>query len=174
MVESAFVLDAQNQVARFQRDGQPRRLDAEVGAFQRRLFSYLAIFGVGIVAVDAVAILIGLRPLDQVRDALAKVREGTAIQLVGTFPAEIQPLAEETKQLIDNNRRIVERARTQVGNLAHSLKYPAGGDAERGARDGRRQGTLIAGQAGAMQEQLDHCLQRARLAAQRGASSTAP
>ena len=52
------------------------------------------------------------------------VREGTAQRLDGTFPAEIEPLANETNALIENNRRIVERSRTQVGNLAHSLKTP--------------------------------------------------
>ena len=34
------------------------------------------------------------------------------------------PLAAEVNQLIDANREIVERARTQVGNLAHALKTP--------------------------------------------------
>ena len=34
------------------------------------------------------------------------------------------PLATEVNQLIDANREIVERARTQVGNLAHALKTP--------------------------------------------------
>ena len=167
VVESEFVLDAQNRVARFRVMGNRSELDAEVGAFQRRLFSYLAIFGVGMVAINAVAILIGLRPLARVRDALAKVREGTAIRLVGTFPAEIQPLAEETNQLIDNNRRIVERARTQVGNLAHSLKTPLAVMLNEARAMGGAKGRLIAGQAGAMQEQLDHYLQRARIAAQR-------
>ena len=34
------------------------------------------------------------------------------------------PLATEVNQLIDANREIVERARTQVGNLAHALETP--------------------------------------------------
>ena len=40
------------------------------------------------------------------------------------FPQDVAPLAAEVNQLIDANREIVERARTQVGNLAHALKTP--------------------------------------------------
>ena len=126
VVESEFVLDAQNRVARFRVMGNRTELEDEIGAFQRRLFTYLSLFGVGMVAINAIAIMIGLRPLVRVREALSKVREGTAQRLAGTFPAEIEPLANETNALIENNKRIVERARTQVGNLAHSLKTPVG------------------------------------------------
>ena len=86
--------------------------------------TYLSLFGVGMIAINAIAILLGLQPLRRVRNALAQVREGTAQRLDGQFPAEIEPLANETNALIENNKRIVERSRTQVGNLAHSLKTP--------------------------------------------------
>ena len=49
VVESEFVLDAQNRVARFRVMGNRTELEGEIGAFQRRLFSYLSLFGVGIV-----------------------------------------------------------------------------------------------------------------------------
>jgi len=45
--------------------------------------------------------------------------------LVPRLPGQdVAPLATEVNQLIDANREIVERARTQVGNLAHALKTP--------------------------------------------------
>ena len=85
----------------------------------------------------------------------------------GGFPAEIEPLANETNALIENNRRIVERSRTQVGNLAHSLKTPLAVLTNEGRAIGGPKGTLVAEQAAAMRDQLDHYLKRARVAAQR-------
>ncbi|TIP38081.1 MAG: histidine kinase, partial [Mesorhizobium sp.] len=84
-----------------------------------------------------------------------------------SFPAEIEPLANETNALIENNRRIVERSRTQVGNLAHSLKTPLAVLINEGRALGGAKGQLIADQAASMQKQVDHYLQRARVAAQR-------
>ena len=83
------------------------------------------------------------------------------------FPTEIEPLANETNALIENNRRIVERSRTQVGNLAHSLKTPLAVLLNEGRALGGDKGRLIADQASAMQTQVEHYLQRARVAAQR-------
>ncbi|TIP09008.1 ATP-binding protein [Mesorhizobium sp.] len=165
--ESEFVLDAKNRAARFRVMGNQTELEQEIGAFQRRLLTYLSLFGVGMIAINAIAILLGLQPLRRVRNALAMVREGTAQRLDGRFPAEIEPLANETNALIENNRRIVERSRTQVGNLAHSLKTPLAVLINEGRALGGAKGKLIAEQAASMQKQVDHYLQRARVAAQR-------
>ncbi|TPJ55280.1 GHKL domain-containing protein [Mesorhizobium sp. B2-6-4] len=165
--ESEFVLDAKNRAARFRVMGNKTELEQEIATFQRRLLTYLSLFGVGMIAINAIAILLGLQPLRRVRDALAMVREGTAQRLDGQFPAEIEPLANETNALIENNRRIVERSRTQVGNLAHSLKTPLAVLLNEGRALGGAKGQLIAEQAASMQKQVDHYLQRARVAAQR-------
>ncbi|WP_283257688.1 MULTISPECIES: ATP-binding protein [Mesorhizobium] len=165
--ESEFVLDAKNRAARFRVMGNQSELEQEIGTFQRRLLTYLSLFGIGMIAINAIAILLGLQPLRRVRNALAMVREGTAQRLDGRFPAEIEPLANETNALIENNKRIVERSRTQVGNLAHSLKTPLAVLLNEGRALGGAKGQLIAEQAASMQKQVDHYLQRARVAAQR-------
>ncbi|RWX66481.1 histidine kinase [Mesorhizobium sp. M4B.F.Ca.ET.089.01.1.1] len=165
--ESEFVLDAKNRAARFRVMGNQTELEQEIATFQRRLLTYLSLFGVGMIAINAIAILIGLQPLRRVHNALAMVREGTAQRLDGRFPAEIEPLANETNALIENNKRIVERSRTQVGNLAHSLKTPLAVLLNEGRALGGAKGQLIAEQAASMQKQVDHYLQRARVAAQR-------
>lgn len=165
--ESEFVLDAKNRAARFRVMGNQTELEQEIGSFQRRLLTYLSLFGVGMIAINAAAILLGLQPLRRVRNALAMVREGTAQRLDGRFPAEIEPLANETNALIENNKRIVERSRTQVGNLAHSLKTPLAVLINEGRALGGPKGQLIAEQASSMQKQVEHYLQRARVAAQR-------
>ncbi|TPM37467.1 ATP-binding protein [Mesorhizobium sp. B2-3-4] len=165
--ESEFVLDAKNRAARFRVMGNKSELEQEIATFQRRLLTYLSLFGIGMIAINAVAILLGLQPLRRVRNALAMVREGTAQKLDGRFPAEIEPLANETNALIENNKRIVERSRTQVGNLAHSLKTPLAVLLNEGRALGGPKGQLIAEQAASMQKQVEHYLQRARVAAQR-------
>lgn len=165
--ESEFVLDQQNRVARFRVMGNRSELEEEIALFEWRLFTYLSLFGVGMIAINAAAILLGLRPLTRVRAALALVRQGSAQRLDGSFPAEIEPLVNETNALIENNRRIVERSRTQVGNLAHSLKTPLAVLLNEGRALGGDKGRLIADQSASMQSQVDHYLRRARVAAQR-------
>ena len=165
--ESEFVLDDENRIARFRVMGNRTELEADIGDFDQQLYIALAIFGAGMIAINAIAILIGLRPLQQVQKALAEIRAGSAHRPDGNFPAEIAPLAAETNELIESNRRIVERARTQVGNLAHSLKTPLAVLTNEARTIGGAKGGLIADQASAMRQQVEHYLQRARMAAQR-------
>ena len=74
-------------------------------------------------------------------------------------------MATEVNQLIDANREIVERARTQVGNLAHALKTPLSvlmneADAESPALPNK-----VREQAEIMRRQVTFYLDRARAAA---------
>lgn len=165
--ESEFVLDEDNRVARFRVMGNRTELETDIAAFDSKLHLYLSLFGAGMIAINALAILIGLTPLRRVRQSLAEIRAGAAQRLEGYFPREIAPLAAETNALIDSNRRIVERSRTQVGNLAHSLKTPLAVLTNEARSIGGAKGTLIADQAAAMRQQVEHYLQRARMAAQR-------
>ena len=79
------------------------------------------------------------------------MREGEAETVTGTYPREIAPLAEEVNELLRSNTQIIERARNQVGNLAHGLKTPlAVLRNEARARQGRS-----AGQGGAVRNRED-------------------
>ncbi len=167
VLESEFVLGDDGQVARFRMMGNYSELQAEVAQFRNRLFTYLGLFGIGVILVNTAAILFGLRPLRAVREALENVRTGQAERLKGEFPTEIAPLANEVNALIDSNRKVIERYRTQVGNLAHSLKTPLAVLSNEAASVGGRTGTLITEQTDRMLSQVQHYLQRARIAAQR-------
>jgi signal transduction histidine kinase len=167
VLESEFELGGEDRIARFRVMGNRTELEADISAFARRLYAYLAMFGAGMIAINAAAILLGLQPLRRVSRALADIRRGSSTKLDGEFPTEIAPLAGETNALIEGNRRIVERARTQVGNLAHSLKTPLAVMMNEGRALKGDRGKIFVEQAGAMQRQLDHYLQRARIAAQR-------
>jgi signal transduction histidine kinase len=167
VAETEVVLDIQGRTARFRIAGNRDVLEADINDFNRNLYLALAIFGFGGLGMNALAILFGLRPLDQARRSLEKIRAGESERLDGDFPREIQPLASEVNALIDSNRRIIERARMQVGNLAHSLKTPLAVLINEARVLEAPHGDLVRSQADAMQVQVQSYLNRARIAAQR-------
>lgn len=167
VAETEVVLDQEGRAARFRVSGNLGVVESDIRAFSNRLYVALAVFGVGSLIVNALAILFGLKPLDEARAALEKIRRGEAERLEGEFPREVQPLATEVNALIDSNRRIIERARMQVGNLAHSLKTPIAVLLNEARVLERPHGELVKGQAEAMQAQVQSYLNRARIAAQR-------
>lgn len=167
VVETEVVLDAENRVARFRVMGNLSEVEGEIADFRYTLYFYLGIFGLGGTLINAAVILFGLRPLDRVRRSLGDIREGKVTRLDEDLPNEIAPLAREMNALIDNNRRIMDRSRTQVGNLAHSLKTPLSVLVNESRTIGGTEGRIIAEQSAAMQVQVQHYLQRARVAAQR-------
>jgi signal transduction histidine kinase len=137
----------------------------QVASFRRRVFLTLAVFGAGLIIATLIQIRWGLRPLDRVRLALAEIRSGRQTRFEGDLPAEIEPLVKELNALLESNQEVVDRARTQVGNLAHALKTPLSVIINE-ARAGR--GTLatkVAEQAALMHRQISHHLDRARIAA---------
>ena len=168
VAETEVVLDGEGRAARFRVTGNLNVVEQDVRDFSNSLYLALAVFGVGSLVVNGLAILYSLRPLDQARVALGKIRGGEAESLEGEFPREIQPLANEINALIDSNRRIVERARMQVGNLAHSLKTPIAVLLNEARTLDTQHGDLVRTQADAMQAQVQTYLSRARIAAQRG------
>lgn len=143
-------------------------VQAEVEAFSRNLVSWVAAFGAGLVLTMLATIWFGLGPLRRIPDALADIRSGRKDRLTGTFPREVQPLVREINALLDHNARVVERARTHVGNLAHALKTPlAVLTNESAAAKGELAGAVKA-QTEIMRQQVEHHLSRARMAARAG------
>jgi signal transduction histidine kinase len=108
----------------------------------------------------------GLGPLRSLQRALANVRSGRARRLVGNYPDEVQLLVHELNALLDHNEKVVERARTHVGNLAHALKTPLSVLKNEIGKDG--QGRGLDTQLDAMQKHIDYYLRQARVAARGG------
>lgn len=99
-------------------------LKAEATAFRQTLVAMLTLLGVGLLIAILVQVRFGLRPLRTLQAKLTAIREGQAERLEGVYTEEIQPVSDELNLLIQANSEIVDRARTQVGNLAHALKTP--------------------------------------------------
>ncbi|MBV8800873.1 MAG: hypothetical protein JOY77_01290 [Alphaproteobacteria bacterium] len=144
--------------------GNMSEVEAEVARFNTMLFWAFAIFGLGLIAAILLQVRIGLRPLRRVSAGLAQVRAGEAPRLDGRFPAEIAPLVRELNSLIDHNAEVVERARTQVANLAHSLKTPLSVLATEASAQPGPLGEIVSSRVNSMRRQIDHYLARARAA----------
>jgi signal transduction histidine kinase len=97
------------------------------------------------------------------------VRTGEAPRIAGQYPPDLAPLAGELNQLIDANREILERARTQVGNLAHALKTPLSVMMNEAAAAEGQLPDIVQTQAAVMRDQVQYYLDRARAAALSGA-----
>ncbi len=133
--------------------------------FRSRLIIALALVGLGLLAVTLVQIRFGLAPLRRIEQGLAAVRSGDAKDLEGDLPAEIEPLQIELNALLKSNQDIIERARTQVGNLAHALKTPLAVIVNEAHDHKSEFASKVAEQAAIMRDQVSNYLDRARLAA---------
>lgn len=167
ILESDVVLDNKNRVARFRIIGNLDESYAEIKYFSQTLQLFLWIFGIGSVVINILIIFFSLRPLKRIRKTLEDIRKGKAEYISIDLPIEVVPLAKEMNALIENNSRNIYRFRTQVGNLAHSLKTPLSVLTNEVHKMHGVQHDLFVEQTSAMQSQINHYLQRARIAAQR-------
>ncbi|MDG1708199.1 MAG: HAMP domain-containing sensor histidine kinase [Emcibacteraceae bacterium] len=137
--------------------------------FDNILLIGMSALGIGLMAASLMQVFLGLRPLAHVKETLGQVRSGEKDYLPNDFPSEIQPLADELNALIDHNNEIIERSRTQVGNLAHALKTPiAVLRNEARMNDGGEHSAIastVAKQTENMHKHVEHYLKRARAAA---------
>jgi len=173
IVESDVVIETQNQsgrqslLARFRVMGNEAEISDQLDAFWAAMRGPLTAFIVMSAMINALMIFLGLKSLKKIKQALSAVRTGEASHIHVDLPLEIQPMAREMNALIDNQQHMIERFRTQLGNLAHAMKTPLTiliNEAEN--KDGQKN-QLILEQARIMQEQIQHHLQRAQMAAGR-------
>ena len=146
----------------------------DVDRFRASLFLTFGVLGLFLALTTLLQIRFGLAPLTQLRSALGAIRRGEADRITGEYPRDIAPLAGEVNLLIETNREILERARTQVGNLAHALKTPLSIIVnEVGASDAPPDlAEKIREQAAVMRDQVNYHLDRARAAALAGTLGT--
>ncbi len=140
-------------------------LDARLASFRSRLVWALALAGVALIGATLLQVRFGLAPLGSIERGLAAIRSGDAQTLEGKFPAEIEPLRDELNALIRSNQEIIDRARTQVGNLAHALKTPLAVITNEARDDKGPFGAKVIEQSALMRDQIAHYLERAQIAA---------
>jgi signal transduction histidine kinase len=140
-------------------------IEDDIRDFRYALALTFGLLGLALVSTTALQVRFGLRPLVRLRRSISSVRRGDNPRIEGEYPPDLAPLAAELNQLIEANREILERARTQVGNLAHALKTPLSvivneADSAEGPLSDK-----VKEQAAVMRDQVQYYLDRARAAA---------
>jgi signal transduction histidine kinase len=164
-IEQAFTLPGSNEKYSFLVSGNFDELRQEVQAFRHTLFTILSLLGAGLIAAVFFQVKFGLRPLKNMEASLNAIRKGQAERLDGDFPSEIQPVADEFNLLMQANTEVIERARTQVGNLAHALKTPLSVLTNEAQANTSPLASKVSEQTQIMRDQVSLYLDRARRAA---------
>jgi signal transduction histidine kinase len=142
---------------------------ALVGQFRGQTLTVLSAVGIALAIMSGIVARLALRPIDRLGKAIELVREGESESVTGSYPREIAPLAEEVNELLRSNTQILERARNQVGNLAHGLKTPlAVLRNEASAAKDNPLSRVVTSESEKMTQLVTTYLDRARLAARSG------
>ena len=145
--------------------GEESLLAEPLERFSRMLALSLGVLTLGLALGVVVQLQLALRPLRWLRSRLAEVHEGQAAQLTGSFPQELQPLVTEFNRVLQQNTEMVQRARTQAGNLAHALRTPLTILANAADREEGGLAQLVREQTAIASRQVDYHLSRARAVA---------
>jgi signal transduction histidine kinase len=140
-------------------------IQTQIENFEWALAATFLTLAVALLGSTALAVRFGLRPLRVLQQGVAAIRRGEAERIDGEFPQDVAPLAAEVNLLLDANKEVVERARTQVGNLAHALKTPLSVIVNEAESGGAPLSEKVREQAEIMTRQVSFYLDRARAAA---------
>lgn len=145
--------------------GDTRLLAEPLQHFTRLLLASLAMLALALALAVVVQLQLALRPLKLLHQRLVAVRSGSATQLSGEFPREIEPLVTEFNHVLTTNAEMVQRARTQAGNLAHAVYTPLTVLDNAAASGDPELPRLVREQVDSARRQVETHLARARAAA---------
>lgn len=143
--------------------GDVSEVKGHIARFNRIIAWSLGILGAGVLIALVMQVRFGLSPLRQVEGGLMAIRAGERKRLPKDAPFEIRRLVDEMNAVLAQNEKLIERARTQVGNLAHALKTPlAVITNELEHRKKSKFVDMISRQISIIRRHVDHQLARAR------------
>ena len=143
-------------------------VDYDTAQFRVALMTTFAILALALAGTTLLQVRFGLRPLRRLQDEVGAIRRGESEKISGVFSEDLAPLAGELNLLISSNREILDRARTQVGNLAHALKTPLSVITNEARAEQSPLAAKVAEQSTIMRDQVTWYLDRARAAARSG------
>ena len=141
------------------------QLESDIHRFEYSLAGTFLLLALALGASTMVQVRFGLSPLRRLQSEVTAIRRGEGDRIEGAFPPDLAPLAGELNLLISSNREIVERARTQVGNLAHAFKTPLSVITNEAEADPSPLSGKVREQAQVMRDQVNYYLDKARAAA---------
>ncbi|MEE2694937.1 MAG: HAMP domain-containing sensor histidine kinase [Pseudomonadota bacterium] len=139
--------------------GDIQEYETNIREFDNTLLVILVALGFGLMIAVFLQVKFGLLPLNKIKDSLFKVRNGDEEKLKDPYPLEVQPLATEINELLDHNSKIIDRAKTHVGNLAHVLKTPLAVI----SNEIKEEGSIMNGQVLLMKRHINRYLKKAHL-----------
>jgi signal transduction histidine kinase len=142
-----------------------QEIDERIRQFEWTLAVTFVVLALSLAGASALQVRFGLRPLRRLQEEVAAIRRGETERIDGRFPEDLSPLAGELNLLISSNREILQRARTQVGNLAHALKTPISVLMNEARAQPSPLAEKVGEQAAIMSDQVSWYLDRARAAA---------
>jgi signal transduction histidine kinase len=154
-----------------------RHLQRIIASFTRELTVWLGLLALSLLASGFAIITFGLRPFRTLAHGIRGLHAGQSDALAGRFPDEIQQVVTDLNAYAGRNAAIIQRARVQAGNLAHSLRTPLAvitDEAERmqDQNTPSPRALVFLDQAEQMQSHIDYHLARARSGGSRQAIGT--
>lgn len=122
----------------------------------------LSFLGVALLLAVALQIRLALKPINQISQGISNIHRGTADKVEGEFPHGLQPLVNELNNLLEHNSVLLRRARSQLGDLAHSIKNPLTVINNEARTMTTEKGPLILKQTADIAGSVEHHLSRAR------------
>ena len=144
--------------------GPSIEIEQEVWAFTIQVAITLAVLGLGLLLAVWFQVRFGLHPLKALQQALGDIRHGKEERLPQNFPEEVQPVVSELNALLNHNSALLERARTQAGNLAHAIKNPLTVIRNETKAIEAEHGNIIRKQVDSMATSMNRYLLRVRIA----------
>lgn len=149
---------------------------AQLAAYRRALFGWLAASALGLLVAQILTLRWGIAPLERLVQDLRRIEAGEQTEIQAEYPEELQPLTRGLNAMIRSERNQQTRHRHALADLAHSLKTPLA--VVRGIAD--EPGTppalrrTISEQVGVMQQITDYQLRKAAAAGRRTFSEPVP
>lgn len=126
-------------------------------------FIFFLLF-IGFLVLLVVQIRWSLRPLGSLQEELRALETAEQECIEGTYPDELSPLVTDLNALLFHYQELLQRARTQAGNLSHSLKTPLSVLKNQITELPSNEREALSVSLLQIQEQIDYHLGRARMA----------
>ena len=137
-------------------------INEDVLTYSYHVIASFVVLGMGLLLAVVLQVRVALKPLQAVGSGIADIRSGKTARLPVGQLADVEPLVSELNNLLDHSAGLLERARNQLGDLAHSVKNPLTVINNEARELSPEKKDLILLQTREINKNVDHYLSRAR------------